>query len=353
VFMSALSVRTSLYRVLDRWYEGRQDSVQIFLKQPYRTPKIEQTALNVPGITRVESFGFSPSIRRIRPNRSESMGFNMIGLSPNSEMVQMNVTAGRWLLPDDGRAAVVNGALLREEPGINVDDDVTFKIEGREETLHIVGIAEEIMAAPTVYVNEAYFTSAVVRETGRTRGLWVTANQRDTAVEADVAKSLELEFAAANVGIFNADTLSERRSFIAFHIEILTGALLVMTFLLAVVGGLGLTGTMNINIMERTREIGVMRAIGASNRAIRRLVVTEGAFVGLLSWLAAALVAAPIGRMFTQAVADLLEMQVKYQFSIASIVIWLVLGLGLAVLASLAPARTATNLTVREVLAYE
>jgi putative ABC transport system permease protein len=119
------------------------------------------------------------------------------------------------------------------------------------------------------------------------------------------------------------------------------------------VGGLGLTGTMNINIMERTREIGVMRAIGASNRAIRRLVVTEGAFIGLLSWLIASLVAAPIGRMFTQAVAELLRMQVQYQFSIGSIVLWLVLGLGLAVLASLAPARTATNLTVREVLAYE
>jgi putative ABC transport system permease protein len=171
--------------------------------------------------------------------------------------------------------------------------------------------------------------------------------------EAGVAKLLELEFAAANLGIFNADTLSERRSFIAFHIEILTGALLVMTFLLAVVGGLGLTGTMNINIMERTREIGVMRAIGASNRTIRRLVVTEGAFIGLLSWLTAALVAAPIGRMFTQAVAELLRMQVQYQFSVDSIALWLVLGLGLAVLASLAPARTATNLTVREVLAYE
>ncbi len=353
VFMSALSVRTSLYQVLDRWYEGRHDSVQIFLKQPYRTQKIEQAALNIPGITRVESFGFSPSIRRVRPDRTESMGFNMVGMSPGSEMVRLTVAEGRWLLPEDGRAAVINGALLREEPGIKVGDDVVFKIEGREETLRIVGIAEEIMAAPTVYVNEAHFTGAVVRETGRTRGLWVTANQRDDAIEADVAKSLELEFTAANLGILSANTLSERHSFIAFHIEILTGALLVMTFLLAVVGGLGLTGTMNINIMERTREIGVMRAIGASNRTIRRLVVTEGAFIGLLSWLAASLVAVPIGWMFTQAVAELLEMQVKYQFSVVSIALWLVLGLGLAVVASLAPARTATKLTVREVLAYE
>ena len=126
-----------------------------------------------------------------------------------------------------------------------------------------------------------------------------------------------------------------------------------MTFLLAVVGGLGLTGTMSINIMERTREIGVMRAIGASNKTIRRLVVTEGAFIGLLSWAAAAVVGLPVGRMLTQAVASLLEMRVTYVFSVGSVFLWLALGLGLAALASLAPARTATRLTVREVLAYE
>jgi putative ABC transport system permease protein len=81
--------------------------------------------------------------------------------------------------------------------------------------------------------------------------------------------------------------------------------------------------------------------------------VAEGAFIGLLSWAAAVVVGVPVGRMFAQAVASLLEMRVTYVFSVSSIFLWLVLGLGLAALASLAPARTATRLTVREVLAYE
>ena len=353
VFMSALSVRTSLYRVLDRWYEGRQDSLQIFLKRPYRSDKVEREALAISGIVRVESFGFSPSVRRLRADDSESMGFNLIGMSPDSDMLKLNIAEGRWLLPEDDNAAVINADLLSEEPDLEVGDAVVFKIEGREETLRIVGIAEEIMAAPTVYVNESFFTRVAVRETGRTRGLWVTAAQRGETYETEVAKQLETQFASANLGIFMLDTLSERRSFIAFHIEILTTALLIMTFLLAVVGGLGLTGTMSINIMERTREIGVMRAIGASNKAIKRLIMTEGAFIGLLSWVAATLVGVPAGRMFTQAVASLLEMRVTYVFSVGSVFLWLALGLGLAALASLAPARTATRLTVREVLAYE
>jgi putative ABC transport system permease protein len=351
--MSALSVRTSLYLVLDRWYAGRQDSLQVFLKRPYRSDEVAQAALATSGVVQTESFGFSPSVRRVRADRSESMGFNMIGMLPESDMVRMDVAEGRWLLPDDENAAVINMDLLRDEPGIDVGDDVKFKIEGREETLRIVGIATEIMAPPTIYVNESSFTRVVVREAGRTRGLWVTASQRSDAFEAELAKQLETQFASTNLGIFVLDTLSERRSFIAFHIEILTTALLIMTFLLAVVGGLGVTGTMSINIMERTREIGVMRAIGASNKAIRRLVVAEGAFIGLLSWAAAAVVGVPVGRMFTHAVASLLEMRVTYVFSVSSIFLWLVLGLGLAALASLAPARAATRLTVREVLAYE
>ena len=58
--------------------------------------------------------------------------------------------------------------------------------------------------------------------------------------------------------------------------------------LLAVVGGLGLAGTMSLNVLERTREIGVMRAVGGSDGSVRLIVVFEGLFVGILSWVLSA-----------------------------------------------------------------
>ena len=61
--------------------------------------------------------------------------------------------------------------------------------------------------------------------------------------------------------------------------------LAVMALLLAVVGGLGLSGTMSMNVLERTREIGVMRSIGAINKSIFQLVVVEGMLIGVISWL--------------------------------------------------------------------
>ena len=56
---------------------------------------------------------------------------------------------------------------------------------------------------------------------------------------------------------------------------------------MAAVGVIGLTGTMSINVLESTREIGVMRAIGASDGAVAQVFIVEGLVIGLLSWLLA------------------------------------------------------------------
>ncbi len=148
-------------------------------------------------------------------------------------------------------------------------------------------------------------------------------------------------------------TTSMREGF-AFQFNIIIGMLLVMALLLAVVGGLGLMGTMSINVLERTREIGVLRAIGASNGAIRQIVMVEGQLIGLLSWLLGAATARLLSQPLSNAVGLLLlHAPLSYTFSIGGALIWLAIVVLLAALASLLPAWNASRLTVREVLAYD
>ena len=77
-------------------------------------------------------------------------------------------------------------------------------------------------------------------------------------------------------------------------LDILVTFLLIMALLTASVGSMGLAGAMGMNVLERTREIGIMRSIGATDREILRLVVVEGGVIGSLSWILAVLLSFPI-----------------------------------------------------------
>ncbi len=127
-----------------------------------------------------------------------------------------------------------------------------------------------------------------------------------------------------------------------------------MAVLIAMVGGLGLMGTMSMNVLERTREIGVMRAIGASDRAILQLVIVEGMLIGVISWAVGALLALPISTLLANVVgATMFQTPLDFVFSWDGFLVWLTGVVVLSALASFLPARSAARLTIREVLAYE
>jgi len=120
------------------------------------------------------------------------------------------------------------------------------------------------------------------------------------------------------------------------------------------VGGLGLTTTMSINIMERIREIGVLRAVGASNISVGQIVLAEGVVIGMLSWLIGLALSLPISAFLSDQVGlALLNVPLNYQYSMVAAVLWFFALMVIAVIASLGPARDAVRLTIREVLAYE
>jgi putative ABC transport system permease protein len=137
-------------------------------------------------------------------------------------------------------------------------------------------------------------------------------------------------------------------------LNILTGFLLMMAVLIAIVGSIGLTGTMSLNVLERTREIGILRAIGASDGAVMRLVMIEGLLIGMMSWLFGVLLAFPIGSLMANAInLALFGAPADFTFTPMGVILWLLVVITLSVFASVGPARNATRLTIREVLAYE
>jgi putative ABC transport system permease protein len=138
------------------------------------------------------------------------------------------------------------------------------------------------------------------------------------------------------------------------QIDLLVIFMVVMAGLLALVGGLGLASTMSMNVIERTREIGVIRAIGAANSDVMQLVIVEGVLIGLISFLLAAVFAIPIGLVLTNLIGiAILQTPLNFVVAYEGYLIWVTVVVVLSALASYAPARSAAKLTVREILAYE
>lgn len=97
-----------------------------------------------------------------------------------------------------------------------------------------------------------------------------------------------------------------------------------------------------------------MRAIGAATGSIMQIIVVEGVLIGLISWLQAALLSLPLAKLLADQVGKaFVDAPLTFGFSTAGVALWLVIVVLLAVVASFLPARTASRLTVREVLAYE
>jgi putative ABC transport system permease protein len=123
--------------------------------------------------------------------------------------------------------------------------------------------------------------------------------------------------------------------------------------ILATVGVIGLSGTMIINVLESTREIGVMRAIGASHRSIYQVFVTEGIVIGVLSWIGGLILSWPMSYGLVVMLEGAIGIQLTYAFSWEAVGGWLVIVAAISAVASLIPAYRASQVSVRDAISYE
>jgi putative ABC transport system permease protein len=234
-----------------------------------------------------------------------------------------------------------------------VGQEIVLQLNRHKTSWRVVGLVQGVMAGATAYANYSYF-GHLTGSPDRASSAQVVTTQHDPAFQAQVSKALEAQFKSDDVHVVGASTVSDVRQRVRQQFDLIVIFLLAMALLLVAVGGLGLMGTMSLNVMERTREIGVLRAVGASNGSLVLIILSEGLTIGALSWLAAAALAVPLSMAFSNAVGSLLlGSALSYTYSLAGAGAWLIVVVITAALASLGPARRACKLTVREVLAYE
>lgn len=353
VFMSVFSVRASLQRTLDDALRYFNYDVQVELATTERDDLLVREALRVPGVEAAEPWRFA-STQIVHGDRSEGRTIFAFGLPPNARTVRPTVQEGRWLLPEDGRAIVATVNLRDDEPDLRVGEEITLRIDGQDGRWVLVGFVESPTRRPFLYAPERALERAT-SEVGRAGVLMVQGRPGITPPEQDaLATAVRTHLESAGVDVAATTTAGEIRQTQETLFDVLVVFLSSMAVLLGVVGGLGLTGTMTINVVERAREIGVLRAVGASDAAVLRIVLAEGVLIGLLSWAIGAVIALPISRLLADALGIVfIDRPLSYAYSLPGVAIWAAIVVALSILASLLPAWRATRLAVREVLAYE
>lgn len=352
VFMAVLNLQATITTYMDRGYQMKNYNVQVSFKEPRSTSTLQQDVTSVSGVGETDTWTETITTR-VRPDGIESKQYPLMAVNPGSNVyITPYLIQGRWLIPGDENAVVLATPVTKYEPDIQVGQEIVLRINNRNRPFRVVGLVLG-ERGETIYANQAEI-NPLIHTSHMTSTLLVKLNPSAGIDEDQLRANLDTYFQNNNIAVAAIKTIGAEKATMQTANESITILLIILAIMLAVVGGLGLMGTMSINVIERTREIGVMRSIGASNGGISQVFMLEGLAIGLASWLFAAPLSIPITNLISNNIGQLMS-NVPYSavFNLNGLMIWLGIVIVLSLLANYLPARSATRLTVREVLAYE
>jgi len=262
------------------------------------------------------------------------------------------VTSGRWLNAADRNSLVLTSKMANEMPEGKLGDEISIWSGNAKHHWKVVGIAKNSFDR-SGYAGFDY-VSSLKGEPGLANSIQVRLDPQRGLSQAQMARNIESELKKAGIGVSQTMTKDVIVSANAGQVDFMIAFLLSMAAMTALIGALGLAGMMSLNVMERTREIGVMRSIGAKNGAIAGIISTEGLLIGVMSWAFAIPLSIPFSIGFNSMLGQLMfESPLPFVSSPLTLVIWLTIVMVMCAIATLLPAYRAARMSIRETLAYE
>lgn len=361
IFVAGLNTMAGFQALPEILADTHRWDVEVRLEGPASATEVTNLLAQIPNVTRVEAWNtvatgvqYPGEVKVTSTYPDQGHGSTSLTALPLDSALfkPPPVLEGRWLRADDTDAIVLPQTMRKTLANVGVGDAVQLPIQSRLTNWRVVGIVKELGGATCPCVSSAGFEQATGRADqanvfrlatgGQDPGTSIAAGQAATQVLADA--SIKAQYRTLD-SLIRASTEG--------HSGLLVALLLLIASVIGAVGLIGLGSMMSTSVIERTREFGVMSAIGAPASTVRNLVVFEGIFIALISCVAAAVPAliltwamgAGLGNLFMGA-------PVPFRVSGSAALIWVMIVLLGAALATLAPAARASRLTVREALAY-
>ncbi|PKO19171.1 MAG: hypothetical protein CVU39_01065 [Chloroflexi bacterium HGW-Chloroflexi-10] len=356
VFIATFNVQVSMDNYVKQLGRYFQADVNITLRKPERNQEVIQLLENIPGVGAVEVWAIEPA-KLILENGASGERVQIFAPPVDSKLVTPIVSSGRWIIPGDTQAIVLSELFHERYPELVPGDSIWLRIGDKDTEWMVAGFFQFAgknggFSAYTQYPDLAN----VLGNTNRATSFRVTGDHKNltTAEQDDLAARIQTVFELEGIRIADLTTGKYLTSITGEGFATLTAFLLFLSVLIAIIGSIGLAGTMSMNVMERTREIGILRSVGASNWVLIRMVLVEGLTIGLLSYIFGSILSFPISTLLSNSITlALFGAITSFGFSASGFGIWLGLVVMLSLLSSIVPALNAARLTIREVLAYE
>jgi putative ABC transport system permease protein len=289
--------------------------------------------------------------------KEAGIGSSLQGIPTDSDFSSPLIVAGRWFLPEENGRAVVITRQTAEDNHIQVGDTVIldlgqlgkdeWQVVGLYDPVFVGGFNQDTIFAP---LESLYQTT---KKYGQGATLYVRTTSHEPEFTAAVTKQLKEMFDRHGLKVAMSETQAASRSTADWQFAIVIWMMLSLAIIVALVGGLALMGALSIGVIERTKEIGVLRAVGARSGSILSIFVLEGLLQGVLSWV----IAVPLSFLVSPPLANALGnamfgATLDYQYNWSAVITWLATVLIISIFASILPARRATRISVRDSLAY-
>lgn len=288
---------------------------------------------------------------RVRPDGAENGTIDLAGVPPASPSLAPTLLAGRWLAAGDEHAIVINTHLADAEPDLAVGGTIVLDVEGHRERWDIVGISTTTLVGPVAYVPVDHL-AALTGDRGRANMLAVQLTPGTEQADAgDRLGSLALDAGLPVADVTTNDTV---RADLDSIFAIVVALLLAVGAILAVVAVVGVAGTLTLSVVEQTREIGVLRTLGASTWAVRRLLGAQGLAIAAAGGLLGVVLSVPVSLVLGDAIGrTLISAAFPFSFSWFGVGIWMAVAFAIGALGATQPSRVAARLSIRATLAYE
>lgn len=353
IFSTGFNVRQSLEDLLTGLKDELGYDVQVVFDDPISRDIALSPFADLPNLKTVEAW--SGGRGKVQSEvLATNEGTGIVALPFESELLKLKLIDGEWINTDQEAQVVMNQQAWELYGHPEIGENISLNVRDVSLEVRLVGIAEQFDRAK-IYMDQAKF-DAHFNPDHLVNSLMFVARDNDYGKVIAMKKDIEAALGGTALEVLYVMSEAERVKIIYDHLDIILSIIVFLSFLVLLVSAIGMASATSINIGERTREIGVMRAIGATPRTIYKIFVNEGMIIGGMSIVLGLVISFPLSRLASVFFGNLVlgEKAILHN-SMSLSGFWITLGVTLLFcwVASRIPARAAIRVSTQEALAYE